>query len=235
MNVSKAEDAMPPLEVPRGTEKEKKKEESNCWSCGVSDRYCEIREPCVDCGHRACENCQVYVHRGNCKCNNAIYGAAYCDEETRIPDWGYRGPYKSIVQITMEKILAERGRSNQSCRMLAEGEKLERFTYCSSYISNGDHPKCMVLLADVREADKRFCHCGCVVYCSDACKGKDSYTVDYSRGLNYCGDEDFSEMVTHEDLCEPYLPPNEWTAVSVFLREYQAQFGHYPGPFFGHG
>ena len=69
------------------------------------------------------------------------------------------------------------------------------FKYCIAHISNGDHPRCMVLLADVPDAHKQYCRNGCVVYCSEACKGKDSYSVELSRGLNCIPLDDDDEHI----------------------------------------
>jgi hypothetical protein len=151
----------------------------------------------------------------------------------RIPDWGYRGKYKSVVQIVMEQILSGKNSYDYFQRDIDPASL--NFKYCSAHISNGDHPRCMALLADVQDTDKKFCSCGCVVYCSEACRGKDSYSVELSRGLNYIPqheDDDNTQLLTHNEVCKPYLSPEKWTAISVYLRKYRAEFNRYPGPFY---
>lgn len=172
---------------------------------------------CESCGYSVCGECLDDKTFGVCDCTHENFGDAYCDLQEHSID--YKGPYKPYLQIEMENIL-----------MMCDWEA---FKCCCAR-------DCGKNLENTGFLKRKFCKCGCVVYCSEKCK--QSALLDKQHrvvpnvyrcdGHEEDMKEDRTNMFCHADLCEPYMAPRKWPAIGKKLKQYYTKFGHYPGPFF---
>jgi len=188
--------------------------------------YGEVSAICPDCNHKICENCEVTTQRGMCWCEHSLRGDAHADQaDQENRDFlrnihGYRGKFKPLIQVQMEKDLVGND----------YGEEPKARVDCCGYrhcnFKPGDKYIQCTKLTDQNIANFIICEvCKSKAYCSESCREKDR--TEKTRDL-WTGDES-----CHAELCEPYVPQQEFPYVSVRLRQYKEKFGRFPHPLGG--
>lgn len=184
-----------------------------CDSCATELKRPDLKQ-CVDCHYQACQAClgDEDTTKGYCECKYSNFGDAFCDSQERNPTTKYKGPWKPYLQIEMENYLS-------MCEW-------REFKSCCAR-------DCNKLLESVNFMDRKFCRCGCVIYCSIKCQ-ETALTDKQYRILPsiYRQNDETKQTVSHADLCQPYMPSRTWPAVGAKLKGYKLKFGKYPGPFF---
>lgn len=187
----------------------------------------EDTETCPDCGHVCCTDCEVSASRGLCWCKHSVRGDAKADQTSESgrkflrSTFGYRGKFKPMTQVRMEKDLSGR-----------HGPSKARLDHCSYSLCNRNTPpeeqgqskdNSRTKLTDETLELFVLCEkCRSVAYCSMSCRDADANTETWQPWDG--------KTCTHADLCEPYMDNDRMPYVSVALRQYKKEFGRYPHP-----
>jgi len=171
---------------------------TDCCGCGDLDDA----KTCPDCGHICCGDCEVSSSRGRCWCKHSLRGDAIFDQTTedgrsfvRSVPFCYRGPFKALLQVRMEKDLMQKRSYTGDKKMKA------RVDECGYFLCNApaegwsaEHRPCRTKLTDENISQFVVCEkCRSVAYCSEACRNADATTPTEDWQW---GDE---ESCTHAD------------------------------------
>lgn len=198
--------------------------------CGYDDEDDAVLT-CPDCGHTCCEDCEVDLSLGRCWCKYSLRGDAIFDQSTKDSrafirnGFGYRGPFKAIMQVRLEKDLMRENNGSMKARVSECG-----YSLCNAPASgwSSENLPCPTKLTDNNVSQFVICgKCRSVAYCSEACRTADATTKTRDEW------ETDETLLTHAERCEPYKDNDKFPYVSVKLREYKKEFGRYPHPLGG--